>query len=482
MESARLPPETRYAKSGDVHIAYQVVGNGPLNLLFVPGFISHIEWLWEEPACARFFSRLASFARLILFDKRGTGLSDRTTHMPTLEQRMDDVRAVLDAVGAEQAAIIGVSEGGPMSVLFAATYPERTAALVLWGTFAESSTWVSSPEDLKRILEFIDTAWGTGGSLRSVAPSVADDERFRHWWARHERLGASPGTAMALVCMNSEIDVRDVLPVVHVPTLVLHRRDDVFINVSAGRYVAEHIPGAKFVELAGRDHIAWIGDDDGVLEEIEEFLTGVRHAPARDRVLATVLFIDMVSSTERAAALGDHRWRDQLESYYAAVRGELRRFMGQEINIAGDSVLATFDGPARAIRCACAIRDAVRRLGIEIRAGLHTGECEVMSSGANVGGIAVHIGARVVAAAGRGEVLVSSTVKDLVVGSGLRFEGRGTRSLKGVPAKWRLFAVEEDNSLHRAQAITGGSAVDCHIVGNNHVLHEQDPSERSSSA
>jgi pimeloyl-ACP methyl ester carboxylesterase len=450
MDSPRALPETRYAKSGDVHIAYQVVGSGPLNLLFVPGFISHIEWFWEDPACARFLSRLASFARLILFDKRGTGLSDRTMQMPTLEQRMDDVRAVLDTIGVEQAAIIGVSEGGPMSMLFAATYPERTRALVLWGTFAESSTWVSTPEQLERILEFVDGAWGTGKSLRSVAPGVAEDGRFQTWWARHERLGASPGAAMALIRMNSQIDVRHVLPAVHVPTLVLHRRDDVFIDVSAGRYVAENIPEAKLVELPGRDHIAWIGDADSVLNEIEEFLTGVRHVPERDRVLATVLFIDMVRSTEKAATLGDHRWRDQLESYYATVRRELSRFMGREINTAGDSVLATFDGPARAIRCACAIRDAVRQLGIEIRAGLHTGECQVMADGANVGGIAVHIGARVVAAARPSEVLVSSTVKDLVVGSGLRFEGRGTRSLRGIPAKWRLFAVENDSSQHWA--------------------------------
>jgi pimeloyl-ACP methyl ester carboxylesterase len=444
MDSPRVPPETRYAKSGDVHIAYQIVGRGPLNLVFVPGFISHLDWLWEEPACARFFNRLASFARLILFDKRGTGLSDRTVQMPTLEQRMDDVRAVLDAAGVGRAAVIGVSEGGPMSVLFAATYPERTAALVLWGTFAEPSTWMPTPEHLDRILAFVDSAWGTGRSLPRVAPSVAEDERFRHWWARHERLGASPGAAMALIRMNSEIDVRPVLPVVHVPTLVLHRKDDVFIGASAGRYIAEHIRGAKFVELAGCDHIPWLGDADADLNEIEEFLTGVRHAPERDRVLATVLFIDMVKSTETAAALGDHRWRDQLESYYGLVRQELRRFSGREVNTAGDSVLATFDGPARAIRCGCAIRDAVRRLGIEVRAGVHTGECEIMADGANVGGIAVHIGARVAEAARPSEVLVSSTVKDLVAGSGLRFESRGIRSLKGIPAKWRLFAAEED--------------------------------------
>ncbi|WP_114945320.1 adenylate/guanylate cyclase domain-containing protein [Microvirga calopogonii] len=444
MKSSRTPPETRYAKSGDIHIAYQIIGGGPLDLVFVPGFISHVEWFWEEPTCAGFFARLASFARLILFDKRGTGLSDRVAHVPTLEQRMDDVRAVLDAAGSERAAILGVSEGGPMSVLFAATYPERTAALVLYGTFAEFSSWVATPQDLEHILAYMDASWGTGASLPRFAPSVADDERFQHWWARHERLGASPGAAMALMRMNSEIDVRPVLPVVHVPTLVLHRRDDVNITVIAGRHIAQQIPGAKYIELAGRDHVPWIGDADAMLNEIQEFLTGVRHVPEPDRVLATVLFIDVVGSTERAAALGDRRWRDQLESYYHSVRQELGRFKGREISTVGDGVLATFDGPARAIRCACAIRDAVHQLGLEIRAGLHTGECEVLAGGADVGGIAVHIGARVAAIAAPGEVLVSSTVKDLVAGSGLQFQDRGARTLKGVPSKWRLFAVEHN--------------------------------------
>ncbi len=446
MDISRTPPETRYAKSGDIHIAYQTIGKGPLDLVFVPGFISHVEWFWEEPACARFFGRLASFARLILFDKRGTGLSGRVAQVPTLEQRMDDVRAVLDAACSEQAAIVGISEGGPMSVLFAATYPERTAALVLYGTFAEFSSWVSTQQDLERILAYMDTSWGTGTSLPRFAPSLADDERFRYWWARHERLGASPGAAMALMRMNSEIDVRPVLPVVHVPTLVLHRRDDVNITVAAGRYIAEHIPGAKYVELAGQDHVPWVGDAEAVLSEIQEFLTGARHTPEPDRVLATVLFIDIVGSTARAAALGDRRWRDQLENYYSIVRQELSRFKGREISTAGDGFLATFDGPARAIGCACAVRAVVRQLGIDIRAGLHTGECEVLANGADVAGIAVHIGARVAAAAAPGEVLVSSTVKDLVAGSGLQFQDRGLRTLKGVPAKWRLFAAANETS------------------------------------
>jgi class 3 adenylate cyclase len=444
MERSRTLPETRYAKSGDVHIAYQIVGTGPLDLVVVPGFISHVEWFWEEPACARLLGRLASFSRLILFDKRGSGLSDRVPQVPTLEQRMDDVRAILDAAGSERAAIIGVSEGGPMSVLFAATYPERTAALVLYGSFAEFSSLVATPQELEFMLQFMDASWGTGLSLIRFAPSMVDDERFRSWWGRFERLSASPGAAMALIRMNSEIDVTPVLPAVHVPTLVLHRRDDVNVPVAAGRHMAQQIPGAKYVELAGRDHLPWVGDADAIVTEIQEFLTGVRHVPEPDRVLATVLFVDMVGSTERAATLGDRRWRDQLESYYRLVRQELGRFNGREINTVGDGILATFDGPARAIRCACAIRDAVRQLGIEIRSGLHTGECEVMAGGADVGGIAVHIGARVAAAAAPGEVLVSSTVRDLVAGSGLQFQDRGLRTLKGVPAKWRLFAAEHD--------------------------------------
>jgi class 3 adenylate cyclase len=441
MQSSHTSPETRYARSGDLHIAYQTIGNGPLDLVVVPGFISHVEWLWEEPACARFLSRLASFARLILFDKRGSGLSDRVAQVPTLEQRMDDVRAVLDAARSYRAAIIGVSDGGPMSVLFAATYPERTAALVLYGSFAEFSS-VATPQELEFMLRFMDTAWGTGLSLLRFAPSVADDERFRQWWARFERMAASPGAAMALIRMNREIDVQALLPAVHVPTLVIHRRDDMNVPVAAGRHMAQQIPGARYVELDGRDHLPWVGDSDAIITEIQEFLTGARHIPEPNRVLATVLFIDMVGSTERAATLGDRLWCDQLESYYSAVRQEFSRYKGREIKTAGDGILATFDGPERAIRCACAIRDALRQIGIEIRSGLHTGECEVLAGGADVGGIAVHIGSRVAAAAAPGEVLVSSTVKDLIAGSGLQFQDRGLRRLKGVPAKRRLFAAE----------------------------------------
>ena len=444
-----MEPETRYAKSGDVHIAYQVVGAGLIDLVLVPGFVSHVEGWWEEPLCARFLERLASFSRLILFDKRGTGLSDREAGVPTLEQRMDDVRAVMAAAGSERAAVLGISEGGAMSALFAATYPERTAALVLYGTFAEFRSWVPTPQQFEHFLHAIDETWGTGQSLPRFAPSVADDPRIRRWWARFERAGASPGAAMALMRMNSEIDVRHVLPAIRVPTLVLHRTGDVTVDVEAGRYQAAHIPGAKYVELSGVDHLLFVGDSEATLDEIEEFLTGVRPVAEPDRVLATVLFTDIVGSTKLAARLGDRRWRDLLDAHHAAVRRELARVRGREVKTAGDGFLATFDGPARAIRCAGAISATVRTLGIEVRAGLHTGEIELI--GEDVGGIAVHVGARVAALAGPGEVLVSSTVKDLVAGSGLRFEDRGVRHLEGIPEEWRLFALKRDEPAHPPQ-------------------------------
>ena len=443
-----MTPETKYAKSGDVYIAYQVVGDGPRDLVFVPPFVSHVELYWEEPSLVRFLNRLASFSRLILFDKRGTGLSDRVSHhaLPDLEQRMDDVRAVLGAVGSQGAALLGSSEGGPMSALFAATYPERTTALILYGTFASTIRdaaypWAMDPEERRRVIEAIPQTWGQGLYVDLLAPSLSADRQFKHWWARLERLGASPGAAMALRRMNGHIDLRPVLPAIRVPTLILHRSGDRDSSVEEGRYLAARIPGAKFVELQGIDHLPWVGDQDAVLDEVEEFLTGVRQGPEPDRVLATVLFTDIVSSTERAAELGDQGWRHLLESYYGIVRRELARFRGREIDTAGDGFLATFDGPARGIRCACTIRDAVRMLGIQIRAGLHTGECEVM--GHKLVGIAVHIGARVAARAEPDEVLVSSTVKDLVSGSGIAFIERGTHPLKGVPGEWRLFAAAQ---------------------------------------
>ena len=437
------PPKTQYAKSGDVHIAYQVTGTGPLDLVFVPGFVSHLEYQWEHPESARFFERLSSFSRLIRFDKRGTGLSDRVGGIPTLEQRMDDVRAVMDAVGSERAALFGVSEGGPMSLLFAATYPERTSALVLYGSYARRAWAPDHPfgrtdEEMGRIIETMEREWGGPVGVEIWVPSMAGDERFRHWWANYLRLAGSPGTAVSVMRMNMEIDVRHVLPAVRVPTLVIHRTGDRLTRVEQGRYLAERIPGARLAELPGDDHVPFFNSDQ-IIDEVEEFLTGTRHATEADRVLATVLFTDIVGSTERAAALGDRKWRELVEGYYLLARRELTRFRGREVDTAGDGFFASFDGPARAVRCAEAIAAGVRSLGIEIRAGLHTGECEVI--GDKVGGIAVHIGARVASLARAGEVLVSSTVKDLVAGSGISFEDRGTQTLKGVPGEWRLFAV-----------------------------------------
>jgi pimeloyl-ACP methyl ester carboxylesterase/class 3 adenylate cyclase len=438
-------PRVRYARSGDVNIAYQTLGEGPLDLVYVMGWVSHLEEFWDEPSCARFFRRLASFSRLILFDKRGTGLSDRVpvNELPTLEQRMDDVRAVLEAVGSERAAIFGVSEGGPMSALFAATYPERTTALVMYGSYAKRTPspdypWAPDPEERERWLQLLEETWGGPVDLAALAPSKVGDEAFERWWAGYLRKGASPGAVVALGRMNTQVDIRSVLPTIRVPTLVVHRTGDLDAAVEGGRYIAEHVPGSRYVELPGDDHLPWCGDQDALIDEIEEFLTGSRHAPVADRVLATVLFTDIVGSTEHAATLGDRRWRELLEAHHAEVRRRLERFRGREVDTAGDGFLATFDGPARAIGAACAIRDALEALGIEIRAGLHTGECELI--GEKIGGIAVHTGARVSSAAAPGEILVSSTVKDLVAGSGIGFEDRGLHELKGV-GSWRLYAV-----------------------------------------
>jgi pimeloyl-ACP methyl ester carboxylesterase len=433
--------EVQYARSGGVNIAYQVVGDGPFDLVLVSGFVSHLEIDWEEAQSAHFLERLASFSRLIRFDKRGTGLSDRPGGLPDLETRMDDVRAVMDAVGSQRAAIFGYSEGGPMSILFSATYPERTTALVLYGTYAkrreptEDYPWAPTREERLRYAEEIEAAWAWEADMRRMSPSV--DEAGAAWWARRAHAAASPGAARDLILMNSEIDVRNVLPAVSVPTLVLHRTGDSDSRVEEGRYIAEHIPSARFVELAGDDHVPWI-DADPIVDEIEEFLTGVKPLPEPDRVLMTLLFTDIVGSSDRAASLGDRRWREILDEHNVVVRRELARFRGREVDSAGDGFFATFDGPARAVRAAQAIRDGVRHLGLEIRAGVHTGECEL--SGDRVRGIAVHTAARVAGQASAGEVLVSTTVRDLVAGSGLVFSDRGVAELKGVGA-WRLFAV-----------------------------------------
>jgi pimeloyl-ACP methyl ester carboxylesterase len=439
-------PPTQYARSGDTSIAYQVVGDGPIDLVLVLGFATHLELQWEFDPSARFFERLSSFSRLIVFDKRGTGLSDPVAAAPTLEQRVDDVRAVMDAAGSERAALLGISEGAPMSVLFAATHPDRARALVLYGamgrtTEAPDYPWGSPAEALREsAAEFIVPFWGqrAEGMVELFAPSLAGDRDAIDFTARMERSAASPAMVQQIFEMFLDIDVRAVLPTIRIPTLVLHRRGDRVVNRRAGEDLAGKIPGARYVELPGIDHLPWAGDADAVLGEIEEFLTGTRTLPEPERVLATVMFTDIVGSTKRAAELGDARWRELLAAHQDAVRRELTRSRGREVKTLGDGYLATFDGPARAIRAGQAITEAARSLGLEIRIGLHSGEVELI--GDDLGGIAVHIAARIGALADAGEVLVSSTVKDLVAGSGITFVDRGFHQLKGI-SDWRLFAA-----------------------------------------
>jgi len=437
--------EIRYAKSGDVHIAYRIFGDGPRDIVLVPGSVSHVELYWEFPPNRHLINRLSSFARLIVFDKRGQGLSDRVGEQ-TLEERTGDVLAVMDAAGSERATIFGWSEGGAMSLMLAATYPERTSGLVLFGSYASMRTepWKIPPAVFDAVLERLERRWGRGFLVATNAPSRIDDEAYVRWWAQLERASASPGGIIALFRANYDIDVHHILPSIRVPTLIFHRTGDSLVPVAAGRYIAEHIPGAAYVELPGEDHLIQAMDIeilDDLLDRVEEFLTGSRQRPEPDRMLATLMLNDIVGSTERAVELGDRRWKELLTSYYALVRGELQAFRGREVVTTGDGVLAAFDGPARAIRCATSIRNRARGLGIRIRTGLHTGECEIIDED-NVGGIAVHIAARVAAAAQADEIIVSSTVKDLVAGSRLEFADRGTKQLKGVPGEWRLYAVE----------------------------------------
>jgi class 3 adenylate cyclase len=438
-------PETRYAKNGDVHIAYTVLGEGPLDLVVVLGALTNLEVLWEDPHYRRFCERLASFSRLIVFDKRGMGLSDRV-ELGTLEERMDDVRAVLDAAGSERAALLGISEGGPMSLLFAATYPARTEALVLCGAEVKEETTEDWPwgeatrDEFEQFMAEIPERWGKGGGIAFIAPSVGRDPRVQEWWGRLQVQSATPRAAESFMRMAFEIDVRHVLPSVHVPTLVVHRTGDAVCHVENARYLARHVEGARYVELPGDDHAPWVGDNaDELMAEIQEFLTGVREPAEPERVLATVLFTDIAGSTERASALGDRGWRELLERHHALVRRELARHRGREIDTAGDGFFAAFDGPARGIRCAQAIVGGVRSLGLEVRAGLHTGECEVL--GGKLGGIAVHIGARVASLAAPGEVVVSGTVRDLIAGSGIELEDRGLHRLKGVDGEWAVLAA-----------------------------------------
>jgi class 3 adenylate cyclase/pimeloyl-ACP methyl ester carboxylesterase len=446
-------PETRYARSGDVSIAYQVVGEGPLDLVWIPSMTHHVELTWESPAHARLFKRFASMSRLIVFDKRGTGMSDRLSGADTLEARMDDIRAVMDAAGSERAVLLALGEAGPLCVLFAATYPERTAGLVLLHSTprfvrAPDLPWLPTRADMEKRVEEVGRRWGDQSfhfdeMIQRSNPSAPEDERSA--FIRVFRLSVSPGAAAAYLRLNLDVDVRDVLPLIRVPTLVLHRTDVQVAPIQSSRYLAERIPGARFVELPGRDFGPVFGEPEPLFAELGSFLEEVREGkgPLRepDRVLATVLFTDIVGATARAAELGDRAWGELLQLHHAAVRTELGRFRGQEVDTAGDGFFATFDGPARAISCACTIRDSLDDLGLDVRAGLHTGECELMED--KVGGIAVHIGARVAAQAGSGEVLVSSTVRDLVAGSGIEFEDRGLAELKGVPGEWKLYAVRD---------------------------------------
>jgi class 3 adenylate cyclase len=440
-------PETRYAKTHDgVHVAYEVFGQGPLDIVFANSWCSHIELSWDRPAIAHFYERLSSIGRVLLFDKRGTGLSDPVMGVPTIEDRMDDIRAVMDAAGSEKAALFGTSEGAATCSVFAATYPERSLALVMFSPFIigmadDECPWAWSAEFWELVLGVIGEQWGTpdGSGVEIVTPSLIGDTQAKEWYGHYLRMAASPAVAIALLHMNTQIDIRPVLPTIQVPTLVLHRVDETWVNVNYGRYSASKIPGAKLVELPGTDHYPWEEDADEVVAEVEEFLTGERKEPEGDRVLATVLFTDIVGSTALAADRGDHAWRDLLDSHDGMVRRQLARYGGREIKTTGDGFLATFDGPARCIRAACAIQEGAARLELQIRAGLHTGEIE--RRGDDIGGIAVHIGQRVTGIAGAGEVLVSSTVKDLVAGSGIEFESRGEHELKGVPGTWKIFAV-----------------------------------------
>jgi class 3 adenylate cyclase len=441
-----MPPQTRYARSGEIGIAYQVVGEGDMDLVLAFPFVSHLDLLWESPPLAHFVHRLGSFARVILFDRRGVGLSDPVEGAATLEERMDDVRAVMDAADSERAALLGMSEGATMCMLFAATYPQRTSALVLWGAMARSTAaddypWAAPKQALREANEeLVSPLWGQGATIEIFSPSLADDPRAREFQARFERQAASPMRVRQLFEMFLDTDVRDALPLVQAPTLVMHRRGDRAVNYRAARWLAEQIDGSRYIEFEGEDHFPWVGDSNAPLETIEEFLTGVRPSPAPERVLATVLFTDIVDSTRLATELGDRRWRDLLEEHHKVVRTCLERFEGREVKTTGDGFLAVFDGPTRAVECAQGITADMPSLGIQVRAGLHTGEVELM--GDDVGGIAVHVAARISALGDAGVVLTSRTVRDLAAGSGIEFDSFGRHALKGVADEWDVYSVE----------------------------------------
>ena len=445
-----MRPKTGYARNGDVRIAYQVVGDGPIDLVFTPPYISHVDLWWMLPETNRFIERLASFSRVILYDKRGTGLSDPAPGLPAMEERMEDLHAVLDAVGSEQSALFGLSEGAPISMLFAATYPERTLSLVLFGSMARMPSAEYRPELLPRLraavelMTRVNEHWGEGQLIELFAPEYADNTAVRQSLGLFERLSASPAMARALLEANMKIDVSHCLSAITAPTLVLHRRDEV-VPVELARDLAAAIPGARLVEMDGSTHLPWLADSEAVLDRIEEFVTGSRAVREPDRALVTVLFTDIVGSTALAAQLGDQRWRSLLERHDALVRREVATAGGVVVKSLGDGAFARFDGPARAIRAARAIvREAPAELGTEIRAGVHTGECEIL--GDDLGGMAVHLGARIAAKAGGGDVLVSAAVRDLVLGSPIGFEDRGTHELKGVPGTWQLLAVTDEGS------------------------------------
>ncbi|WP_455372684.1 adenylate/guanylate cyclase domain-containing protein [Limibacillus halophilus] len=433
-------PATHYAKSGDVYVAYQIFGDGPLDLVFVPGWISHLDIWWDSPITANWLTRFGRFARVIMFDKRGTGLSDRGVALPGMEERMDDIRAVMDAAGSERAAVLGISEGGSLATLFAATHPDRCQALVLHGAYAQFPFLFPTQNDLEAFFAYVRTKWGSGENMAVFSPSLKDDDAYRKWWARRERSAASPSTAIAIMQLASEVDISSVLPAVRVPTLVIHRSDDSVVDLHGGQELARLIPDAQLIETPGKDHMPWCGNDvDTIADKIEEFLTGSKPPALIDRVLATVLFTDIVGSSAKAESLGDSGWKALRTAHDQIVREELARYRGKEVKNLGDGYLATFDGPARAACCALSIIESVRSLGIEIRAGVHTGEVEMQES--DVGGIAVHIAARVAEHAGASECLVSRTVKDLVAGAGLSFRGRGKQKMKGLAEPVDLFAV-----------------------------------------
>ena len=451
-------PTTRYAKSGDIRVAYQVVGQGPVDLVLVPGFISNLEVQWEDAGFAHLLQRLGSFARLIVFDKRGTGLSDRVDpqHLPSLETRMDDVRAVMDAAGSGRAVLLGASEGGPMTILFAATYPERTRALVLYGSYAHFHTFVMGRDALEQFIGGVEANWGTGASAARFAPEQAREESFRNWWGRYERLSCSPSAAVALARMNAAIDVRSVLSTIRVPTLVIHRSEDVRIKLSGGVYLAKHMSEARFVELPGRDHPIWTGEVDRVLDEIEEFVTGERPKPDHDRVLATILVARLVSPARLAAQAGDRAWSERLERFRRAAAELIARHRGQLIPAGSEEVGGHFDGPARAVRCAITLGEAAQALKLPIAAGVHAGEITLRDG--QVAGVALHVTERIAEEAPAGVVLVSRVVADLVAGSGLHFAEHPSLQVEGIEGTLRLLMVVPEHHLEPAEKVTSGSA------------------------